>query len=795
LKRFEKEARSASALNHPNIVTIHDIGGENGVSYIAMELVEGSTLRELLAGGPLPIRKLLQIAPQIAEGLARAHEAGIVHRDLKPENVMVKKDGLVKILDFGLAKLSSTGSGSDEGSQLPTMTGTQPGVVVGTVSYMSPEQASGQTVDYRSDQFSLGSMLYEMATGKRAFQKKTAIDTLAAILNEEPPPLATASPQTPAPLRWIVERCLAKEPRQRYASTEDLARDLSGARDHVSEVSTGTAAALPIRTKLRNRALGALGMAALLAAGYFLASLRSRPSPVPRFQRVTFQQGAIWRARFAPDGQTIVYSMASIGRDQKPAELFATRVGSLDSRPLGLPPADILSISSSGNMAISLPDNSWSYLPGTLAEASFSGGAPRSILEHVMGADWSPDGQGLAVSHLEGGKHRLEYPIGKVLLESIQPIFSPRISADGAMVAFVEGGKLRLADRKGVIRTLAEDMGGSSYACWSPRGDELWWIKVADMEGEVHAVSLKGRERVVTSLPGKFGLHDLDRAGRMLVEHMLEGAAMFGSFPGEPVERSLGWLDQSVPMALSPDRQLLLFSDRGGAYLRRIDGSAAVRLGEGFPWALSPDGNWALVGRGPRLVLLPTGAGQERAVPPGGVDVADWAAFHPDGRRIYFGGSQSGRFERAYEQSLDGGKPTPVTPEGAFPVLLSPDGTLLLCRDRSDQFTIFPVDAKAGIEPRKLAMLSRGDTPVHWSADGRSLLIVDNSARPIRVDRLEILSGRRTLWRTLSPAALLGSGGITTVVFSADEEAWVVGYSRYFSELLVVDGLVPGGGP
>ncbi len=232
LKRFEKEAKSASALNHPNIVTIHDIGTESGVSYIAMELVDGTTLRELLASGPLPIKKLLQIAPQIAEGLARAHEAGIVHRDLKPENVMVKKDGLVKILDFGLAKLSSTGSGSDEGSQLPTMTGTQPGVVVGTVSYMSPEQASGQIVDFRSDQFSLGSMLYEMATGKRAFRKKTAIDTLAAILNEEPEPIASIAPQTPAPLRWIVERCLAKEPRQRYASTEDLARDLASVRDH-----------------------------------------------------------------------------------------------------------------------------------------------------------------------------------------------------------------------------------------------------------------------------------------------------------------------------------------------------------------------------------------------------------------------------------------------------------------------------------------------------------------------------------------------------------------------------------
>src|SRR5262250_1515974 len=183
LKRFEKEARSASALNHPNIVTIYDIGSEGGVSYIAMERVEGATLRELLVGGALPMRRLFQIAPQIAEGLSKAHEAGIVHRDLKPENVMVTKDGLVKILDFGLAKLTSSTSGSDEGSHLPTETGTSPGMILGTVGYMSPEQAAALPVDFRSDQFSLASILYEMATGRRAFQKKTAIDTLAAILN------------------------------------------------------------------------------------------------------------------------------------------------------------------------------------------------------------------------------------------------------------------------------------------------------------------------------------------------------------------------------------------------------------------------------------------------------------------------------------------------------------------------------------------------------------------------------------------------------------------------------------
>src|SRR4030095_15252761 len=236
--------------NHPNIVTVHDVGTSDGLSYIAMERVDGQTLRSLLDGGALAIKKLLPVAAQIADGLARAHEAGIVHRDLKPENVMVTKDGLVKILDFGLAKLA--GSGSGEGSKLPTMTGTTPGVILGTVGYMSPEQAQGAALDFRSDQFSFGSILYEMATGSHAFQGRTPIDTLGAILNDEPQPIASINPQTPIQLRWIIDRCLAKEPRQRYSSTDDLARDLATLRDHLSE-SIGVRAIEPARRPRRAR--------------------------------------------------------------------------------------------------------------------------------------------------------------------------------------------------------------------------------------------------------------------------------------------------------------------------------------------------------------------------------------------------------------------------------------------------------------------------------------------------------------------------------------------------------------
>src|SRR6202050_2107496 len=234
LGRFEREARSASALNHPNIVTIYDLGQEGSTHYIAMELIEGKTLRELLAGGSLPIRRAIEIAAQVAEGLAKAHEAGIAHRDLKPDNLMITDDGFIKILDFGLAKLVSP-SGEQSGEQ--TMSGwqTQPGTIVGTVQYMSPEQAAGAALDFRSDQFSFGLVLYEMVTGKRAFPRSTAAETLVAIMREQVEPIALQNPDAPAPLCWAIERCLAKDPDKRYVSTRDLARELAALHDRFSE--------------------------------------------------------------------------------------------------------------------------------------------------------------------------------------------------------------------------------------------------------------------------------------------------------------------------------------------------------------------------------------------------------------------------------------------------------------------------------------------------------------------------------------------------------------------------------
>jgi serine/threonine protein kinase len=318
--RFEREARAASALSHPNILTVYDIGSADSTVYIAMELVEGGTLKDLVASGPLASKKLLELATQVAEGLSAAHAAGIVHRDLKPANVMVSKHGFVKILDFGLAKLVTPED--QEVSALQTAAGdpTRPGMVMGTVGYMSPEQAAGRPLDFRSDQFSLGSILYEMATGKRAFERGTTAETLTAIIREEPEPVAQLNARVPAPLRWIVDRCLAKDPEDRFGTTKDLARDLAAVRDHLSEAPvsaeiTGVHAAEIARPRLRAWLfLVAVAIAAAVGLAAFVAGRKAGYVAPPSYRQLTFQRGQIYSARFAPDEQTVIYSAAWEGR-------------------------------------------------------------------------------------------------------------------------------------------------------------------------------------------------------------------------------------------------------------------------------------------------------------------------------------------------------------------------------------------------------------------------------------------------------------------------------------------------
>jgi hypothetical protein len=820
LRRFEKEARAASALNHPGIVTIYDVGDDGGVSYIAMELVTGRTLRDLLVAGPLPFKRFFQVAVPLADGLAAAHESGIVHRDLKPENVMVTREGVVKILDFGLAKLMpSIGSGEDS---LPTVSRTEPGGLLGTVSYMSPEQAAGQPVDFRSDQFSLGSILYEMATGRKAFRRNTPVDTLAAILHDEPEPLESAGTAAPLPLRWIVNRCLSKEPEERYASTRDLARDLKAIRDHIHSSSDAGLAIPSGRRSGRHAAPGALLAAAALAlaAAAFLAGRHFHPAPDPvsavSTRRLTFRRGTIDNARFAPDGETIVYSAAW---EQEPRELYLTSVRATESRPLGVAGVELLSVSRAGDLALLRGD-----MPGTgddrgtLARMALTGGAPRDVLEGASrNVDWGPGGS-LAVTRVRAGKTQLEYPIGKTIYEATV-IYAPRVSPDGESVAFFESSRgewglstvNRLGQKKVLVK-MADGFDGFGALAWHPGGQEIWFDAT---QGEwamagLFAVKLSGERRTLMRPAVGFFLRDVSRDGRLLLQHQVYRKELLFGVAGDRRERDLGWLDDSRLADLSRDGSAVLLTELGWgggagrvAFLRRTDGSPAVRLWDGHAQSLSPDGKWALVtpqnsrGGTKELLRVPTGAGQPEKIAVGDLEVAG-AAWLPDGRRIFLLASGAGGPPRGYLIDSVDGTPHPFGPEGwlrdggALSVEgrlggFSPDSRYATLKEPDGRWQLYPVDGGA---PSPIRGLEPGENVGPFVADGKAVLVVRSERTRARIDRLDLASGRRTAWTELAPADPVGLTGITNLMVAGDDRSYAYNANRVISDdLYLIEGI------
>ncbi|HJT17447.1 MAG TPA: protein kinase, partial [Thermoanaerobaculia bacterium] len=777
IQRFEQEARATGMLNHPNLLTIYDVGNSDGTPFLVSELLEGETLRDRIDRGPIPPRKAVELALQVAHGLAAAHDKGIVHRDLKPENIYCTKEGRVKILDFGIAKLSATGNDSVAGKF--QMAATEPGIVLGTVGYMSPEQVRGEQVDRRSDIFAFGAILYEMLTGQRAFKRDSSIETLSAILKEDPRDLTELNPNVPPPLERLVRRCLEKDREQRFQSARDLAFNLetlstfssagtlSGTpnpvpprtltQQHAPTMQTpspaGGTSQIPLTsttrapTMARPRtvtmmvkpkpavrpmllvALYVVSVAGAAWGAWYLANRIRAQKPEITFQRLTFRRGEVRGARFGSDGDTIVYSAAW---DGLPAELYVANRHAPEARPVALANAELLSISRSAELAILLRRDRNTNL-GTLARVPVAGGTPREVADQVLTADWMPNANDLAIIRFQDGKFRVEEPIGSVRYETPHQLDYMRVSPDGSRIAFLEtyGGKwdvVVLDPKSRTPNAIARGwQHGANGLAWTADGKELW-VTGTDTASppSLYAVNAEtGDIRLVSRLTGSMKLYDISPQGRVLLSNGMWRAALEYQAPGDTASRDMSWLDWSILADLSNDGRSILFNETregGGAassvYLRTV-GSAPVKIGEGYGDALSQDGKLVLAHVGDKLAVLPTGSGEARELKiEGAFDRG--AVWLPDNHSVIIAGALKDHgYALHLLDTLDENEKT-ISPENIWgdatrPFAVSPDGRFVAGMTKDQTIAIY---ALGGGTPVAVTGAQKGEVPIQWGVDG-----------------------------------------------------------------------------
>ncbi len=774
LWRFEQEAKTVAALNHPNILGIHDIGTYEGSPFLVSELLEGDTLRQKIDAGPIATRRAIEYALGIAQGLAAAHDKGIVHRDLKPENVFITRDGRVKILDFGLAKLTRA-EGSMETATTMTMASpsTIPGVVMGTVGYMSPEQVRGEVSDGRSDIFSFGAVLYEMLTGTRAFKRDTVAETMTAILKEEPPDLLETGWQGPIGLQRILSRCVEKSVERRFQSASDLAFAIEA----VSGTGTGTspsvaAAVAEVPKKRRWLWIAAGGLACLAAGAGISWILLPGPKPVPTFQRVSYEDGTMIRGRFASDGRTVVYSGVLSGGVP---DTYVIREDYPTSVPTGLQGAMVLAISKQDHMAVLVRPHFWAQYEwgGTLARVPVGGTTPRELLENVYDADWAPDGEQLAVIDRKNDKWRLQYPIGKVLLETDNWLSGLRVSPDGKTLAVFrhppeekdDRGYVLLLSQDGKEKVVSKEWEALEGMAWTADGKEVWYgAAAAGDQYCVRASNMKGEERTVYCGTSGTRVHDISPAGRTLVTSDVQRAATVAMEHGAKEDKAVSGLAERLNPRLTPDGTEVVVTDateRGGSdysvYAQKMSGGAPIRIGGGgYGTDVSDDGKWVLVvlpgeAKG-KVQVIPVGAGEAQTLQWEGFQVI-WANWFPDSQHILLRGNPAGQPVGLYETDRSGSAPKMLVKDAAGWADVMPDGEnlLLLTGD-----VLVKRSLKDGSET-KMRTLEPGEVPLDWAKEPNHMYTQIATQTNVQIFKIDLGSEKREPWQVIAPKDLEGA--------------------------------------
>lgn len=796
LRWFERESKTLAALSHPNILAIFDVGTQGNIPYLVTELLRGQTLRECLLNGALPRKTVVAYGTQIAKGLAAAHSRNVVHCDLKPENIFVTSDNQLKILDFGLAKPAPQRS-QDEVAASDTQETETIEAVVGTASYMSPEHIRRAPIDARSDLFSLGAILYECLFGEMAFLRSSQVETMNAVLNEEPAKLSDEDSHLPPGWDCILRRCLDKNPERRFQSASDLAFAI----EKLAEQPTTPAARKG--TFARGEPVAVLTtVLALVLAGWWAAA-HFRKSVPPTFRQLIFGRGYIGSARFTPDGESVVYGAAFGG---KPRQIYLTRLDGQSSRHMGLPSADILGISQHGEMAISLGRyNFYNWMAkGDLAVAPLSGGAPHKLLADICDGDIAADGKNLAIVRCDGTMETLEFPIGNVLFRTSGWISIPRISPAGDAIGFLEHpllgddrGYVSVVDMNGKAKRLTGEWAGEDGLAWSSTNNEIWFTSSWQSEPPIlRAVNRSGRQRIVFFTATELSLRDIGKNGSVL---MTSGRVSTEVAMGRRSAKSLHSLDVADESAgiggLADDGKAaaLVYSGTAGGqdyktYVARDDASEPILLGDGDPTGISPDGKWilSLIPSDPsKIILHPTEAGESRRLDISPVRmVAGVTSWSHDGSKVVFTGTEPGKPPRVYLLDPTSGATRAITPEESSAPLLTPDGEMVLAKDKTTAFAIYPVK---GGEPEPIKGISATDLPLQWDTTSRMIYVWDRTL-PAKIYRLDPRTGKREFWLEIAPTD--PSGLLYGHIYiSPDGESYAYHFRRILTNLFVAENL------